>query len=396
MNKMNEFLENILSNLDEETLKEILTNPDMDLEELESKLDEKTIMKSLLVTSFDLNYSDVNIKKTYKDYLNDLSKERLKETYIAFLTFNKNMTIDEKKEKKEMLLKNKISRKKIVDDIYNNYQIYVEKIFDNLTEVTYLTIPEILDNLDEDGYWRFNIDEDKIIYSVTIGTLCKLSILFANTDNKDNYIEIHIPKEILEIINSKVNNKIESIIESNDILFNTLISLSKVYGIFKFKDIKELTNVFDNYTPEDAKDKAIFLGLITPLYKVNIVNNEFVVHSIDIDCERDEDFINEILDSKLPYKKYSDKELEKYIDDTYYTSLKEYKKVYKIIKKQTDEESAKYAMEVFLPTFISLYQIDEDLAYEFLEDEEFEDFFEDFSSIALKCPNWNLKGDLIK
>lgn len=393
MKKLNEFCDRIVDNIfgENDELLDILNNPEFSIEDLDLNISDETIKNAVFHSVFNFNNSNINLNNSYKDYLNKVDKNMLKDRLLFFITVDKNLTKDEKQEKIAEIAKNKLSKKVMIDKINNTYKVFIPQMINNFIGIVYYSLPKLLEILDENGYCKVDINEIIVEHSLIINFLANSLLMFAN--KKENYLEIHMPKEILSIIKDKVDSEMESVIENNDKLFSTIIKLINVYGLFKLSDISKLTNNFNDYSDDEIRDKIVVFGILAPLFNIKKINDETIILSNDIDVERDEYFINELLQSKLPYKKYSDEELDKYIDNNYITNLKEYKRVIKSLQKEVDEEFVEYIMQAILPTFISYYLIDEDLAYEFLEDEDLENFYGDFEEIAIKCPIWKLKGD---
>ena len=187
---------------------------------------DEEVLKNVMELFTKVCKNDVNPIKSYKQYLDELTNEDITNIIIFFSTMIKNEKdlekinniLNESKENKELeILKN---IKKIIN---LEMQVFSKSILQDIVNI-----------LKNNGYIECKIEMLPFELN-TLVVLKYFGTIFVNI--KDDIIKIHMPIEIMKIVNEEINLKgIDMVNKEREDVITFIEGILNAYGMISIKD----------------------------------------------------------------------------------------------------------------------------------------------------------------
>lgn len=237
---------------------------------------DEEVLKNVMELFTKVCKNDVNPIKSYKQYLDELTNEDITNIIIFFSTMIKNEKdlekinniLNESKENKELeILKN---IKKIIN---LEMQVFSKSILQDIVNI-----------LKNNGYIECKIEMLPFELN-TLVVLKYFGTIFVNI--KDDIIKIHMPIEIMKIVNEEINLKgIDMVNKEREDVITFIEGILNAYGMISIKDAYVMFKKLYRYIMFENFERYIF-------FTANIMHMNF---------KADEEFLYNInlLDEEIP------------------------------------------------------------------------------------------------
>ena len=349
---------------------------------------DEEVLKNVMELFTKVCKNDVNPIKSYKQYLDELTNEDITNIIIFFSTMIKNEKdlekinniLNESKENKELeILKN---IKKIIN---LEMQVFSKSILQDIVNI-----------LKNNGYIECIIELLPFVLN-TLVVLKYFGTIFVNI--KDDIIKIHMPIEIMKIVNEEINLKgIDMVNKEREDVITFIEGILNAYGMISIKDAYVMFKKLYRYIMFENFERYIF-------FTANIMHMNF---------KADEEFLYNInlLDEEIPelgemhldldYCEYQLNEIILLADNKYYIKYMQYKALKEFVESKLDIPIEVIKEEV-LDYYIILAQMDVEDAESYMEDKLSDLDIKERCKRQLKeyirevydiCPKWKLKGKI--
>ena len=349
---------------------------------------DEEVLKNVMELFTKVCKNDVNPIKSYKQYLDELTNEDITNIIIFFSTMIKNEKdlekinniLNESKENKELeILKN---IKKIIN---LEMQVFSKSILQDIVNI-----------LKNNGYIECKIEMLPFELN-TLVVLKYFGTIFVNI--KDDIIKIHMPIEIMKIVNEEINLKgIDMVNKEREDVITFIEGILNAYGMISIKDAYVMFKKLYRYIMFENFERYIF-------FTANIMHMNF---------KADEEFLYNInlLDEEIPelgemhldldYCEYQLNEIILLADNKYYIKYMQYKALKEFVESKLDIPIEVIKEEV-LDYYIILAQMDVEDAESYMEDKLSDLDIKERCKRQLKeyirevydiCPKWKLKGKI--
>ena len=349
---------------------------------------DEEVLKNVMELFTKVCKNDVNPIKSYKQYLDELTNEDITNIIIFFSTMIKNEKdlekinniLNESKENKELeILKN---IKKIIN---LEMQVFSKSILQDIVNI-----------LKNNGYIECKIEMLPFELN-TLVVLKYFGTIFVNI--KDDIIKIHMPIEIMKIVNEEINLKgIDMVNKEREDVITFIEGILNAYGMISIKDAYVMFKKLYRYIMFENFERYIF-------FTANIMHMNF---------KADEEFLYNInlLDEEIPelgemhldldYCEYQLNEIILLADNKYYIKYMQYKALKEFVESKLDIP-IEVIKEEGLDYYIILAQMDVEDAESYMEDKLSDLDIKERCKRQLKeyirevydiCPKWKLKGKI--
>lgn len=340
------------------------------------------------------DYKDeIILDEDIRSYFNRVDKDKLLGVLMCYTNTNKEIKEILELKEKDMAL--------VVD--------YAIKVLNNLYDNIFKTIPIeysyfFYDLINKDGYMR--IKGEDLDYSIAfICFLKRFVIANVNYDNDKSMLEVYIPKDILNVIKNKINDKkfMKEIEQNNEIKTNISAILS-AYGVVEFDFLLDIYNKKFKKINRDKLFDYVFLASFV-CEDFNFFENEelcLVSTAILDDKEEVISFYKGI--DTLEYKIFDKEEYYDIYYGGYINDIEEYDEILDILwsHSEVNEEIVTNFVDEVILDYIGSCQMEEDVSdflnrtlqenYAFLTANDVKEIKKLLKKIVLKFPSWQYKG----